>query len=75
MAFIDAHREADRVEPICRVLQITPSSYYALTARAADATKRPARAPRDAVLRPAIARVWHANKRAVRRRGRRPPPI
>ena len=35
-AFIDAHREAYGVEPICRVLQIAPSGYYAHRGRAAD---------------------------------------
>ena len=29
IAFIDDHREAHGVEPICKVLQIAPSTYYA----------------------------------------------
>ena len=37
--------------------------YYTRKTRAADTTKVPARAQRDAGLRSAIARVWHANKR------------
>ncbi len=28
IAFIDDHREAHGVEPICKVLQIAPSTYY-----------------------------------------------
>jgi transposase InsO family protein len=63
VAFIDAHRDAYGVEPICRVLQTAPSWYYALKARATDPRRLPARAKRDAQLRPAIARVWHANRR------------
>ncbi len=63
VAFIDAERDAYGVEPICRVLQVAPSWYYALKARAVDPTKVPARAQRDTALRAAIARVWHANKR------------
>ena len=57
-AFLDAHREAYGVEPICRVLQIAPSGYYAHRARAAAPTRRSARAPRDATLRATIRRVW-----------------
>jgi putative transposase len=63
VAFVDRHRAANGVEPICRVLQVATSWYDALKARAAEATTGPARAQRDAVLRPAIARVWHTNKR------------
>ncbi len=63
VAFIDAHRDAYGVEPICRVLQTASSWYYALKARAADPQSVPARAQREAALRPEIARVWHANRR------------
>jgi putative transposase len=31
--FIDAHRDQFGVEPICKVLEIAPSSYYAAKAR------------------------------------------
>jgi putative transposase len=62
VAFIDANRERRSgglvwgVEPICGVLQVAPSSYYA-------AKKRPpsARALRDAELRVEIRRVYDAN--------------
>jgi hypothetical protein len=42
-AFIDAHREAYGVEPICAVLPIAPSVYYEHQARAGD-LEPPARA-------------------------------
>jgi transposase InsO family protein len=63
IAFIDDHRAAYGVEPICRVLPIAPSTYHAHAARRADPDKCPARAHRDAMLRPAIRRVWEANFR------------
>ena len=62
-AFIDAHRAAYGVEPVCRVLQIAPSGYYEHRARAADAMRRPARSQRDATLREAVRRVWEAHRR------------
>jgi transposase InsO family protein len=64
VAFIDAHREAYGVEPICQVLQTAPSWYYEQKARAAQPERVPARTQRDAVLRPVIDRVWRANRRA-----------
>ena len=62
-AFIDAHRGAYGVEPICRVLEIAPSTYYEAKARAAAPERRPERARRDETLRTAITRVWHAHRR------------
>jgi putative transposase len=61
LSFIDAHREMYGVEPICRVLPIAPSSYFAHAARRADPSMVPARAQRDAVLRQEINRVWNEN--------------
>ena len=63
VAFIDAHREAYGVEPICAVLPIAPSTYREQKARQRDPTRLPARAQRDAVLRPEITRVWQATRR------------
>jgi len=63
VAFVDAHREAYGVEPICRVLQVAPSTYYEAQARAAAPERRPARARRDETLRTAITRVWQAHRR------------
>ena len=56
--FIDAHRARYGVEPICRVLPIAPSTYYAFKAREADPTRLPARWRRDESLRGEIRRVW-----------------
>ena len=61
--FIDAHREAYGVEPICAVLPIAPSTYYEAKARERDAARRPRRAQRDAALMPEIRRVWEATRR------------
>lgn len=77
--FIDTHREAYGVEPICAMLPIAPSTYYEQKARAADPTRLPARAQREAALRPEITRVWQATRqrygakkvwKALRREGR-----
>ncbi len=62
-AFIDEHRDAYRVEPICRVLPIAPSTYHEHKARQADPARRSARAQRDVVLRGHIRRVWQGNHR------------
>lgn len=63
VAFIDAHREAYGVEPICAVLPIAPSTYYEQKARASDPTRVPPRLQRDAQLRTEIERVWRENRR------------
>ena len=63
VAFIDAHRKAYGVEPICRVLPIAPSTYYEWKGRHADPTRRSARAQRDDTLKPEITRVWQATRR------------
>ena len=62
-AFIDDHRGAYGVEPICKVLPIAPSTYYLQAARQADPAKAPARVQRDARLCADIRRVWDANRR------------
>ena len=54
--YIDAHRDRFGVEPICRSLQVAPSSYYAHKARPPSA-----RAVRDAQLKVEIARVYKEN--------------
>jgi transposase InsO family protein len=61
IAFIDDHRDAYGVEPICRVLPIAPSTYHAHAARRVDPSRAPARAQRDAVLCAQIRRVWEEN--------------
>ena len=61
VSFIDEHREEHGVEPICEVLPIAPSTYYAQKAQEADPSKRSERAVRDARLREEIERVWKEN--------------
>ncbi len=60
-AFIDDHRAAYGVEPICRVLAIAPSAYHARAARRADPARASARSRRDAELCTEIRRVHAAN--------------
>jgi len=62
-SFVDEHREAYGVEPICAVLPIAPSTYYEQKARQADPSRLPERARRDAVLCEEIERVWRENRR------------
>ena len=61
-AFIDDYRAEYGVEPICAVLPIAPSTYYAAKSREADPSLRSARAKSDAALRPEIQRVWDENR-------------
>lgn len=61
VSFIDDHREVYGVEPICAVLPIAPSTYYAHKAQQRDPEQRSLRAKCDALLRVEIARVWEAN--------------
>ena len=61
IAFIDAHRDAYGVEPICRVLPIAPSTWHEHAARRADPSRLPARAKRDEVLKEEVRRVFDEN--------------
>ncbi len=61
IAFIDDHRDAYGVEPICKVLPIAPSTYHEHAARRADPSRLPKRARRDRELMPEIERVFAAN--------------
>jgi putative transposase len=63
VSFIDAHKDHRTsdglrwgIEPICAVLQIAPSTYYAARTRAPSA-----RAVRDEALKVEITRVWREN--------------
>lgn len=60
--FIDDHRQVYGVEPICRELEIAPSTYYLHAARAADPDKQPERVKRDAVMSGEVRRVWDENR-------------
>jgi putative transposase len=51
--FITEHQAHWGVEPICRVLQVAPSSYYAAVGRPVSARRQ-----RDEVLKAEIRRVW-----------------
>lgn len=59
--FVEAHRDAHGVEPICAVLPIAPSTYYDHLAKRAEPARQSDRARRDATLRPEIERVWEEN--------------
>ena len=59
--FIDDHRGAHGVEPICEMLPIAPATYYEHLAKRADPSRLSDRAIRDAELRPHIQRVFDAN--------------
>ncbi len=61
VAFIDDHRKAHGVEPICKVLPIAPSTYHAYVARRADPSRLSERARRDLALKVAIRRVFAEN--------------
>ena len=55
--FIDGYRWKYGVGPICKVLPIAPSTYYA------NKNKEPSeREKRDAELKPEIMRVWEENR-------------
>lgn len=60
-AFIDEHRGAYGVEPICKVMQIAPSTYWLHAQRQARPELRAERAKRDDVLAHEVRRVWQAN--------------
>lgn len=56
ITYIEAHRSRFGVEPICRELQVAPSSYYAARTRPPSA-----RSVTDATLADVVARVHRAN--------------
>ncbi len=62
VGFINDHRDADGVEPICAVLPIAPSRYYELRARQRCPDRRPVRARWDEALGGHIRRVWRENR-------------
>ena len=61
IGFIDDHREAYGVEPICRVLPIAPSTYYDHLVKRRDPAKLSARAKRDPALKVEVRRVFEEN--------------
>jgi putative transposase len=56
VTFVDEHRDEFGVEPVCKTLQVAPSTYY-------DNKTRPlsARAIRDAMLMPILLALFQAN--------------
>jgi transposase InsO family protein len=54
--YIDAHREDYGVEPICQVLEVAPSTYYAAVSRLPSVRRL-----RDAQLKAEIGRVHEDN--------------
>jgi putative transposase len=56
--FVDDNRDEFGVEPICTVLQVAPSTYYAAKSRPVSA-----RAARDAMMIPILVALWTANYR------------
>jgi putative transposase len=56
--FIAEHKERWGVEPICRVLQVAPSSYYARMGRPPSARQR-----REDRLKIDIRRIWEEHRR------------
>jgi putative transposase len=60
VGFIDEHRNEFGVEPICRVLQVAPSTYYAATRRELAPS---ARAVRYVVMMRVLTVLWIANRK------------
>lgn len=63
ISFIDANRATFGVEPICAVLPIAPSTYYAAKDRPPSARQQ-----QDEELLPEVVRVWEDNYRVYGRR-------
>ncbi len=61
ISFVDAYRDEHEVEPICRVVEIAPSTYHAHVARRAEPETAPARVKRDTLLSVEIRRVYEEN--------------
>ena len=55
--FVEGHREEFGAGPICRALQVAPSTHCAARSRPPSA-----RAVRDAELAPRLAALWRANR-------------
>ncbi|KKW68053.1 hypothetical protein AAV94_07860 [Lampropedia cohaerens] len=62
IGFVANHRDAYGVEPICRGLEIAPSTCYSHADREADPESRPDRWWRDRALEVEVRQVWDENK-------------
>ncbi len=60
VAFVDDHRDEFGVEPMCKILQVAPSTYYAAKARQLAPS---ARAVRDAVMVQVLMALWVTNRK------------
>lgn len=58
MRFVDDNRDTFGVEPMCRTLQVAPSTYYAAKSRVPSA-----RTLRDAVMMPILLSLWTTNRK------------
>jgi putative transposase len=61
VAYIDAHKSAYGVGPICKLVPIAPSTYYDIKAKEREPERRCARAIRDESLQGEIQRIWGEN--------------
>ena len=61
IAFIDDHRGAHGVEPICKVLPIAPSTYHAHMPKRVDLSRLSVRDRRDAIMKGEVRRVFEAD--------------
>lgn len=61
IAFIDKYRGNHGVEPICKLLPIAPSTYHDHVAKQRDPSRLSARAQRDIMLKPEVARIFAEN--------------
>ena len=62
IAFIKAYRGDHGVEPICRVMQIAPSTFYERLAIERNPERASQRAKRDAYLRREMKDIWEKNR-------------
>lgn len=78
---MEHHRGIYGVEPICRVLPIALSTYYAHVAQRAEPARGSARSPRDGMLQAEVWRVHAENfgvysvRKVWRRLGREGTPV
>jgi len=63
VTYIDDHKDRFGIEPICAVLPIAPSTYYAKKTQHRNPDRRSARAKRDDGLKLEIQRIWDDNFR------------
>jgi len=61
VSFIDEHRAAYGVEPICAQLPIASSTYYAHKVRESDPSRLPPRLKRDRTVSVTIRDIWESN--------------